>query len=226
MFTLIGSLLSSWKPNYDEFNILLLGIDQSGKTAYLEYLKHIYLDTKFKSFNQISQTIGFNQTSILHYNSSLNTYFKLNIWDLGGSKDLRSIWNNYILDCHAIFYFIDATLFTDPANDIKLQDSIFAFKNALTLCLGNVHLSNIPILFAISKSDLLPKLGEQERIIKDSILSKFVHPFKHLLDNHNYTILFITINNKSSIVNTLDWSSSNLYQNMVSIQPDNSSKHN
>ena len=34
--------------------------------------------------------------------------FILNFWDLGGQADLRSLWDNYLEQCHAIVFIIDS----------------------------------------------------------------------------------------------------------------------
>ena len=33
----------------------------------------------------------------------------LQFWDLGGQKDIRSIWPKYYSDCHAVVFVIDST---------------------------------------------------------------------------------------------------------------------
>ena len=34
---------------------------------------------------------------------------RLNFWDLGGQRDLHSIWEKYYAECHAIVFVMDAT---------------------------------------------------------------------------------------------------------------------
>jgi len=34
---------------------------------------------------------------------------RLNFWDLGGQRDLHSIWEKYYTECHAIVFVMDAT---------------------------------------------------------------------------------------------------------------------
>jgi len=32
----------------------------------------------------------------------------LQFWDLGGQRDIRSIWEKYYSECHAVAYVVDA----------------------------------------------------------------------------------------------------------------------
>jgi ADP-ribosylation factor related protein 1 len=41
---------------------------------------------------------------------------RINFWDLGGQKDLQSIWERYYSECHAIVFVVDST---DP---VRLDD--------------------------------------------------------------------------------------------------------
>lgn len=34
---------------------------------------------------------------------------RINFWDLGGQRDLHSIWANYYSECHAIVFVVDST---------------------------------------------------------------------------------------------------------------------
>ena len=34
---------------------------------------------------------------------------RLNFWDLGGQKELQSLWEKYFLECHAIVFVVDST---------------------------------------------------------------------------------------------------------------------
>lgn len=41
---------------------------------------------------------------------------RINFWDLGGQRDLQSIWERYYTECHAIVFVVDST---DP---IRLEE--------------------------------------------------------------------------------------------------------
>lgn len=65
-----------------EARILVLGLDNSGKTTILKKLSD-------EDISQIMPTQGFNIKSLMHDG------FKLNVWDIGGQKSIRPYWRNY-----------------------------------------------------------------------------------------------------------------------------------
>lgn len=34
---------------------------------------------------------------------------RINFWDLGGQRDLQSIWERYYSECHGIVFVVDST---------------------------------------------------------------------------------------------------------------------
>ena len=62
--------------------ILLLGLDNAGKTTLLKHLAN-------EDVNHITPTQGFNIKSVQ------STGFKLNVWDIGGQRKIRPYWRNY-----------------------------------------------------------------------------------------------------------------------------------
>ncbi|KAL6878432.1 hypothetical protein ACP4OV_012602 [Aristida adscensionis] len=101
MFSLFYGL---WKYvfNKDEFRVLILGVDKAGKTTFLEKLKSIYLKGEGLPPDRIVPTVGLNIGRIEDANA------KLVFWDLGGQVGLRTIWEKYYEEAHAIIYVIDA----------------------------------------------------------------------------------------------------------------------
>jgi len=79
-----------------EVRILILGLDNAGKTTILKNLCK-------EDVTHITPTQGFNIKS-LSYNS-----FKLNIWDVGGQKSIRPYWRNYFDTTNAMIYVIDSS---------------------------------------------------------------------------------------------------------------------
>ena len=69
--------------------ILMLGLDNSGKTTALKQLAG-------EDINSITPTQGFNIKSVQH------SGFKLNVWDIGGQKHIRPYWKNYYTNTDAI----------------------------------------------------------------------------------------------------------------------------
>lgn len=76
------SLLRSLKRSPSDVRILLLGLDNAGKTTILAHLA--------SDPSEIKPTQGFNVKSVQ------SDGFKLNVWDIGGQKSIRAYWGNYM----------------------------------------------------------------------------------------------------------------------------------
>uniref|UniRef100_A0A2K6UGT0 ADP ribosylation factor like GTPase 2 n=1 Tax=Saimiri boliviensis boliviensis TaxID=39432 RepID=A0A2K6UGT0_SAIBB len=68
-----------------EVRLLMLGLHNAGKTTILKNFNGEDVDT-------ISLTLG----------------FKLNIWDVGGQKSLRSYWQNYFESTDGLIWVVDS----------------------------------------------------------------------------------------------------------------------
>jgi len=89
----IGSLFGN---DEREVRILILGLDNAGKTTILYRLQvgEVVLTTP---------TIGFNVETIKYNN------VKLQVWDLGGQSSIRPYWRCYFANTDAIIYVVDST---------------------------------------------------------------------------------------------------------------------
>ena len=90
-----NSLLRKLKRSDDEARILVLGLDNAGKTTILKKLSKESIDT-------IMPTQGFNIKSMV------SDGFKLNMWDIGGQKSIRPYWRNYFDNTDALVYVVDS----------------------------------------------------------------------------------------------------------------------
>jgi GTPase SAR1 family protein len=87
MFSLLYGL---WKYLFqrDQYFVLLLGLDNAGKTTFLEQSKTQFNNSYHGiNLNKITATVGLNIGRI-HTNGVI-----LNFWDLGGQKDLQTLWD-------------------------------------------------------------------------------------------------------------------------------------
>ncbi|KAH6783917.1 GTP-binding protein 1 [Perilla frutescens var. hirtella] len=145
MFSLFYGL---WKYMFSkmEFHVLILGIDKSGKTTLLEKLKSQYSISEGLPPDRIVPTVGLNIGRIEVSNT------KLAFWDLGGQLGLRSIWEKYYEEAHAVIYVVDA------ACPSRFEDS----KSALEKVLRHEDLQGAPVLILANKQDLEEAVSTDE----------------------------------------------------------------
>ncbi|KJX93761.1 unnamed protein product [Zymoseptoria tritici ST99CH_1A5] len=79
-----------------EIRILILGLDNAGKTTLLYRLKIGEVVTTIP-------TIGFNVESVTYRNLAFN------VWDLGGQTSIRPYWRCYYANTAAVVFVIDST---------------------------------------------------------------------------------------------------------------------
>ncbi|OAJ39960.1 hypothetical protein BDEG_23751 [Batrachochytrium dendrobatidis JEL423] len=102
MYTLVSGLYKKYTQR-QEFFVIILGLDNAGKTTLLERIKSIYNGVPGLSSENIGPTVGLNIGKVDVKN------VRLNFWDLGGQRELRSIWEKYYSECHAIVFVVDST---------------------------------------------------------------------------------------------------------------------
>lgn len=123
--------LRKLKRSQAELQVLLLGLDNAGKTSVVRKLSD-------EEINTVNPTKGFNVKSVR------TNDFKLHIWDIGGQKSLRPYWKNY-------FYKADALVFViDSADAVRFEEA----AQELAYLLGEDQLSKVPLLIFANKQDL------------------------------------------------------------------------
>ncbi|XP_012937099.1 ADP-ribosylation factor-like protein 3 [Aplysia californica] len=127
------SLLRKLRSHPDlELRILLLGLDNSGKTTLLKVLAS-------EDITHITPTQGFNIKSVQ------SKGFKLNVWDIGGQRRIRPYWKNYFENTDLLIYVIDSS-------DRKRFEET---GEELTELLEEEKLAGVPVLIFANKQDLL-----------------------------------------------------------------------
>lgn len=92
------SILRKLKSSPDkELRLLLLGLDNAGKTTLLKSLAS-------EDIAHITPTQGFNIKSVQ------SEGFRLNVWDIGGQRKIRPYWRNYFENTDVLVSFINETL--------------------------------------------------------------------------------------------------------------------
>ncbi|KAM7346622.1 uncharacterized protein ACRADG_006479 [Cochliomyia hominivorax] len=160
-----------------EIGVLMLGLDQAGKTSLLYKLK---LSDENKL--PIVPTIGYNVETIEYEGK------KYTIWDVGGRPDVRVLWKYYTENKSAVIFVIDA------ANCDRLVEA----KKFLFDILSHEELCNAALLVIANKQDKtncmsiedlgkhldLESIQQTKRIIETSIFDRNTlnEILKHLND--------------------------------------------
>ncbi|KAF6997851.1 hypothetical protein CFC21_014023 [Triticum aestivum] len=90
------SIIRKIKRKEKEMRILMVGLDNSGKTTTV-------LKINGEDTSVISPTLGFNIKTIQYQKYSLN------IWDVGGQKTIRSYWRNYFEQTDGLVWVVDSS---------------------------------------------------------------------------------------------------------------------
>ncbi|KAK7303246.1 hypothetical protein RJT34_14148 [Clitoria ternatea] len=145
MFSLFYGL---WKYLFSkmELHVLILGIDKAGKTTLLEKMKSVYSNIEGLPPDRIVPTVGLNIGRIEVASR------KLVFWDLGGQFGLRSIWEKYYEEAHAVVFVVDA------ASPSRFEDA----KSALEKVLRHEDLQGAPLLILANKQDLPEAVSAEE----------------------------------------------------------------
>ncbi|XP_072987673.1 ADP-ribosylation factor-like protein 2 [Typha latifolia] len=133
------SIIRKIKRKEKEMRILMVGLDNSGKTT-------IVLKINGEDTSVISPTLGFNIKTIKYQKYSLN------IWDVGGQKTIRSYWRNYFEQTDGLVWVVDSS-------DVRRLDDCRAELHNL---LKEERLSGASLLVFANKQDIQGALKPEE----------------------------------------------------------------
>lgn len=122
-----------------ECRILLLGLDNAGKTTLLKTLAS-------EDVTHITPTQGFNIKSVQ------SDGFKLNVWDIGGQRKIRPYWRHYFENTDILIYVIDS------ADRKRFEET----GVELAELLSDEKLASVPLLVYANKQDLLNAAAASE----------------------------------------------------------------
>ncbi|KAK6539828.1 Arf GTPase arl1 [Orbilia ellipsospora] len=122
-----------------EVRILILGLDNAGKTTLLYRLKIGEVVTTVP-------TIGFNVESVTYQNLNFN------VWDLGGQTSIRPYWRCYYANTAAVIFVVDATD----------KERLSTASEELQAMLNEEELREAALLVFANKQDQPGALGASE----------------------------------------------------------------
>ncbi|KAF5270852.1 hypothetical protein FQA39_LY08297 [Lamprigera yunnana] len=167
------TVLKKMKQKEKEMRILMLGLDNAGKTTILKRFNGEEIDT-------ISPTLGFNIKTLEHRK------YKLNMWDVGGQKSLRSYWRNYFECTDGLIWVVDS------ADKRRLEDC----KSELHVLLKEERLAAATLLVFANKQDLPGAFSAEE--LRDILeLDK--------IKTHHWTIVWCSAVTGENLLRGIDW---------------------
>ena len=150
------SILRKLKEKEKDVRILMLGLDNAGKTTILKKFNG-------EDISSISPTLGFNIKTLEHKG------YNLNIWDVGGQKSLRSYWRNYFETTDGLIWVVDS------ADERRLQDC----RKELHSLLQEERLLGATLLVFANKQDLQGGVCKQSERTESASFYLFLNKILH-----------------------------------------------
>ena len=138
-------VIKKTKQNERELRLLILGLDNAGKTTILK--KFLGEDT-----SEIAPTLGFQIKTVEHND------FKLNFWDVGGQTTIRSYWRNYFEQTDGLIWVVDS------GDKLRLESC----RDELQKLLQQEKLAGATLMVFCNKQDVAGALSPKE--IRDVLM--------------------------------------------------------
>lgn len=142
-----------------DVSVLVVGLDNSGKTSLLNYLR-----PKDTQNSYIVPTVGFGVEHFVCKSLSFTAF------DMSGQSRYRTLWSNYYRTTNGIIFVIDSS---DKTRILIAREELQEL-----LSHPDIVSRNIPILFFANKMDIrdaLSDLGVSSALALDSITNKSWH---------------------------------------------------
>ncbi|XP_057335689.1 uncharacterized protein LOC130674387 [Microplitis mediator] len=147
----------------NERRVLLLGLNNAGKTSVMNQIISIEDNNKLYRVPP-KKTDGF-AVYVLN-----NKNYICNVWEIGGSDEVRKHWNNFLQDTDLLLFMVDAS----DAN--QLSQAVLSLKEIL----GDNRMDNVPILVIANKQDVPDALKADQ--IKRALDLHSISPHKHKVE--------------------------------------------
>lgn len=125
------SILKKVKAKEREVRLLVLGLDNAGKTTLLRRFMG-------ESVDDVEPTLGFSIKTLRHRG------YTLNVWDVGGQRTIRAYWRNYYEKTDGLLWVVDSS------DRERLGDCRAALEDLLT----QERLAGASLVILANKQDL------------------------------------------------------------------------
>jgi len=123
--------------------LLIVGLDNAGKTCTAKSIVG-------ESLDNVAPTVGFSRAEHKYKG------YQVTIYDLGGSKSFRGIWNKYYDEVHGLIFVVDSS------DSTRIDECRAVLKEMLE----NSLVQGKPILLLCNKSDIDQAQDEVELVSK------------------------------------------------------------
>ncbi|XP_051559563.1 ADP-ribosylation factor-like protein 13B isoform X4 [Myxocyprinus asiaticus] len=159
MFSLMANCcnwLKRWREPARKVTLVMVGLDNAGKTATVRGIQG-------ESPSDVAPTVGFSKVDLKQGK------FQVTIFDLGGGKRIRGIWNNYYSESYGVVFVVDSS-------DVqRIQET----RDTMAEVLRHPRIAGKPVLVLANKQDQDGALAEAD-IIESLSLEKLVNENKCL----------------------------------------------
>ncbi|KAJ1977079.1 ADP-ribosylation factor-like protein 2 [Dimargaris verticillata] len=169
----LHTILRKNRQKEREMRLLVLGLDNAGKTTILKKLNGDPIDT-------ISPTLGFNIITLVHRE------YKLNFWDVGGQKSIRSYWRNYFEQTDGVVWVVDS------ADQRRLETC----QQELAALLKEERLAGASLLVLANKQDIAGALAPADLI---------QHLALPTITTHHWRLLECSAVTGQNLLQGIDW---------------------
>ena len=139
--SLLQSILWSLGLYKKKGTIVLLGLDNAGKTTLLNKLR-------------TNTFINFSPTEFPYVDSFSAEGVTFACWDLGGHEAVRHLWEDYASHASAVLFCIDAS-------DISRLQEV---EEELDALVSGFYIEDVPLALLLNKCDLTSALPNEEII--------------------------------------------------------------
>ena len=151
------------KEEEREIRILVLGLDNAGKTTIVRRLCDKPIDSIEPTLGFSIQTLEYDLRETEEYDTvdvdnhfgalsaSTTSTYQLHLWDIGGQSTIRAYWRNYFEKTDGIIWVVDS----GDRHRLKLV------KEELDTVLEQERLAGASLLVLANKSDLEGSLGPE-----------------------------------------------------------------
>jgi ADP-ribosylation factor-like protein 3 len=127
------------KQKNNEAKLLVLGLDNAGKTSCVKALAD-------QPIVDVMPSQGF------HVKEMIQEGFKLTVWDIGGQRSIRQFWGHYYENTDALIYVVDS------ADKRRVEETGIALAELI----AEEKLAGVPVLVFANKQDLINAMDAKE----------------------------------------------------------------